>query len=63
LSPDEKLKQQLAIPDLSETEKLMITLKHHADTKIDARKAEKEALLSELRLKKQAVKDKVLLKG
>jgi hypothetical protein len=43
---------QLALPDLTETEKLMITLKHKSDQRSESRRAERVKLLEEFRAKK-----------
>ena len=43
---------QLAIPDLTETDKLMISLKFKNEQKIESRREEREKLLKVMREKK-----------
>ena len=51
---------QLAIPDLTETDKLMISLKFKNEQKIESRREEREKLLKVMREKKKVVKDRAL---
>jgi hypothetical protein len=54
---------QLALPDLTETEKLMISLKFKSEKRIESRREEREILLKNMREKKKIVKDRAVHNG
>jgi hypothetical protein len=54
---------QLAQPDLTETEKLMISLKFKSEQRIESRREEREILLKNMREKKKIVKDRAVNNG
>ncbi len=53
LPSDQQLELQLAIPDLTVTEKLLITMKHNNDQKVNLRKQEKEQHLHVIKEQKR----------
>lgn len=60
LPREEQLKQQLAMPELTETDKLMITLKFKNDQRVESRREERQKLLENMRSKKKIVKERAV---
>ncbi len=60
LPREEQLKQQLAMPELTETDKLMITLKFKSDQRVESRMEERQKLLEDIRSRKKIVKDRAM---
>lgn len=56
----EQLQQQLALPELTETDKLMITLKFKNDVRVESRREEREKLLETIRAKKKVTRERAI---